>query len=322
MGTTLEIVNKSPLINVDEQINYLQNKGVKFNIFSTDDAKKYLGNNINLFRLKIYQSYFPTHPDGQNKGKFIDLEFAFLKDLSVIDMRLRYVFLHMSLDIEYYAKLKLIKALQDFGDNGYDMVSRYISYLEHVSDNKTLSEISRNRESNYFKKICSEYYENNYPVWIFVEMISFGTFIGFYKYCYECIGDKELRKDVYSLINVKNLRNACAHNNCILYDLRDKGDMNINHDISNILGRNGISKTTRQSKLSNDRMKQIVTLLYCHYSMVTSEGVRKNQILMLYKAIDRMFKHIDYYSTNELIRTNFEFLKKVVDIFSRDEYNI
>jgi len=49
--------------------------------------------------------------------------------------------------------------------------------------------------------------------------------------------------------------------------------------------------------------------------MVTSEGVRKHQKEALDEVIKRMYRNIGYYEGNDVILTNFEFFKNVVDIF-------
>lgn len=61
-------------------------------------------------------------------------------------------------------------------------------------------------------------------------------------------------------------------------------------------------------------MQQIVTLLYAHTELVTSRGVHDYEKKCLNEVVERMFKHIDYYQSNDMIRSNFVFFKKVVDI--------
>ena len=100
--------NAKPILNSQEQIDHLINKGVVFDLISTEEAKLYLDKNNNYFKLRAYRKNFPKHPDGSNKDKYINLDFAMLKDLAIIDMRLRYVLLHMALDIEHFSKVKLL----------------------------------------------------------------------------------------------------------------------------------------------------------------------------------------------------------------------
>ena len=69
----------------------------------------------------------------------------------------------------------------------------------------------------------------------------------------------------------------------------------------------------RDNKLSNTRIKQIVTLLYLNKNIVTSEGILKYQTQILQKLKDRIEYHIDYYNTNQLVQTNLNFLNKIID---------
>ena len=93
-----------PILDTDGQIAHLQAKGVKFEKMSVEDAKQYLTKNNNYFKLRAYRKNFPKHPGGDFEGQYIDLDFAMLKDLAIIDMRLRYVLIHLALDIEHFAK--------------------------------------------------------------------------------------------------------------------------------------------------------------------------------------------------------------------------
>jgi hypothetical protein len=67
--------------------------------------------------------------------------------------------------------------------------------------------------------------------------------------------------------------------------------------------------------MSNSRINQIVTLLYAHKKIVTSTGVHDKAINNLSKLKNRMMRNIEYYDNNELIKSNIEFLVKVIDIF-------
>ena len=47
-----------PMLNLNEQINHLKNKGIKFELISEVDAKNYLKENSNYFKLTSYRKKF------------------------------------------------------------------------------------------------------------------------------------------------------------------------------------------------------------------------------------------------------------------------
>ena len=55
-----------------------------------------------------------------------------------------------------------------------------------------------------------------------IEIVSFGDYLRFYKFCADRWNDKDLLNDFYLMKDVKELRNAAAHNNCILNDVTIK----------------------------------------------------------------------------------------------------
>ena len=97
MNTEPSFPGFKPMLDTDGQIDHLRSKGVSFRYMSESDARNYLEQNNNYFRLRAYRKNFDKHPDGIRKGNYIDLDFAMLVDLSVIDMRLRYVLLQLVL---------------------------------------------------------------------------------------------------------------------------------------------------------------------------------------------------------------------------------
>lgn len=46
---------KKPKLSLDEQIEHLKDKGILFNIMDESDAKKYLEQNNNYFKLTAYR---------------------------------------------------------------------------------------------------------------------------------------------------------------------------------------------------------------------------------------------------------------------------
>ena len=211
--------NIKPRLSLDEQIQHLKDKGILFNIMDEESAKQYLKYNNNYYKLTSFRKNYDKHPGGKNEGKYINLEFAYLVDMAIIDMRLRYRIVEMALDIEHHTKLQLLRKIEEYDEDGYQIVRDYINSLDDSHKNNFESEISRNRRSIYCKDII-EKYEGNYPVWVFIEIISFGKLVGFYHYFANRFSDKEMKYDYYGLLTCKKIRNTSAHSNCILNDLR------------------------------------------------------------------------------------------------------
>ena len=138
-----------PKLTLEGQIEHLKKKGVLFNIMNEESAKEFLTQHNNYFKLTSYRKYYDKHPDGEYKGKYINLEFAYLVDLAVIDMRLRYRIVHMALDIEHHTKLQLLRMMDKFNEDGYKIVQDYLDYLGKTQRKICDSEISRNRGNIY-----------------------------------------------------------------------------------------------------------------------------------------------------------------------------
>ncbi len=321
----IELLERTkPQLTPAEQVEHLKNKGVSFNYLSEAEAVDYLSKNNNYFKLRAYRKSFQKYVGGEKDGKYIDLDFAMLKDLSIIDMRLRYVLLSMSLDIEHFQKVKLLKYISESDNDGYEIVSSYLSHLKKCDDDisipskpyaSIMSEIHRNDNSDYCGGIIKKY-DGHYPVWAFVEIIPFGSFISFLKYCGEYFNEKEFIDNFYLLKDVKRLRNAAAHNNCVIHNLlpntaRHKTNFKVNRFLANTDFH--ISKDSRTRRMSNSAINDIVTLIYTHTSVVSSSGNLYAQSKSLKGVVERCYKNIDFYKNNDTILNTFDFLKKVVD---------
>ena len=316
---------EKPMLDTDGQIKHLQSKGVQFNIITVEEAITYLRENNNYFKLRAYRKNFPKHPDGALKGQYINLDFALLKDLSIIDMRMRYTFMHMALDIEHFAKVRLLRIIEEKNNGGYQIVRDYFDSLKTKDDidgtkrfDNLMNELNRNRDNPYCGGIISTY-EGGYPVWAFVEIISFGTLIHFYGFCSDQLKNKDLKEEYFLLITIKELRNASAHSNCLIHDMGAK-DSRHKPNYKMLRAISGISKAKRDNQLKNERMRQMATLLYAHTVLVSSAGVHNHTTENLNELISRMYRRIDDYYGNENILAGFEFLKKIIDILFNKAY--
>ena len=305
---------KKKLKSAEQLIVHMKSKGIKFNIVSEKEAINYLENNNNYFKLAAFRKNYPKHPAGEFEGQYIDLEFAYLKDLAIIDMTLRYTVVHLALDIEHHAKLQLMREAEAHNEDGYAIIKDYFESLDDDKRSRAESEIERNVNSIYCGAIIDKYKEA-YPIWAFIEIVPFGQLLSFYRFCADRYKDKKMQNTWYQLMACKEIRNASAHSNCVLNDLTpNSAKYNTSNDVMKSLSAiKGISKNTRKSKMSNARIQQIVTLLYVHRNIVTSAGVLNKGKAKLKDLTDRMDKHADYYQGHDMIRSAFGFLKKIIE---------
>lgn len=306
--------NLKPILTVDEQIQHLKDKGIRFELMDEDSARNYLMMHNNYFKLTSYRKNYAKHPDGENKGKYIDIDFAYLVDIAVIDMQLRYMIVPMALDIEHHTKLQLLRKVEEYTEDGYCIVQDYIDSLSEQQKAVFESEINRNKGNIYCGDIISKY-DGNYPIWAFLEVIPFGRLISFYSFCADRFADKDMKNNFYRLLTCKEIRNASAHSNCILNDLKAR---TASHDTNAgvtkaLMSIKGMNTNFRKNRMSNARIQQIVTFLYMHKEMVTSDGMHQSEAKGLQEVMTRAYKNKDYYKNNPMLKSTFDFLKMVVD---------
>ena len=208
-------------LSVTDQVKRLEDKGISFNVFCKERTEDYLTSNNYYYKLTSFRKNFRKHPDGVNKGKYVNLDFAYLVDLAIIDNYLRGIILEIALDIEHYSKLKLLHRLEnDEAEDGYSIVN---DFMISLGQNRQVLEkrILEKANSSYVGDII-QHYNGNYPAWTLIEIVSFGDYLRFYKFCADRWNDKDLLNDFYLMKDVKELRNAAAHNNCILNDVTIK----------------------------------------------------------------------------------------------------
>lgn len=287
----------------DELIAHMKIKGIKFDITKEEDAKIFLQNNNYYMKLASYRANY----DKRKNGEYINLDFAYLKELSTIDMHLRYLILQMCLDVEHALKTRLLKDIEDNPEeDGYDIIRRFITIYERSCQN-----IQQHKSSEYCRELIEKYYPY-FPAWVFVELISFGDMVKLYEYYNKKYPGR--LKDGELLYSIRDLRNATAHSNCLINKLQkgtNKPSVKIIKFVSNI---DGIGSSMRTSKLSNKFLYDFTTLLYIYNEFINSEVVKERRFKQLQEFMKgRVVKNKEYFDKNECIKMAYIFVKKVVD---------
>lgn len=167
----------------------------------------------------------------------------------------------------------------------------------------------------YTNSLIEHYPDDDYPIWAFIELIQFGRFNEFYRFCAERFNDKAMNNDYYILQAVRGIRNACAHNNCFLNDLQPSGKRGPRYRANNIVSiavsAAGVSRNTLRKKLSNDRIIQLTSVLYLH-NLSASKGLHKHYAELLNDYLKRVERNKSYYAKNQQISSFFDYLTILV----------
>ncbi len=301
----------------------MKNQNIKFELITEKEAKLYLLDNNNYYNLILYKYNFERYfINGMFVEKFIDLDFAYLKDLAIIDYRTRLVLFKLIINIEHYLKIRILNSIQDIpNEDGYQVVN---SYLEHDYNNKKYpkrihNSIKKKVTNKHYQKLYFKYNFNsnqkleNIPIWEFLELITFGELINFFEF-YTTFYELKDKKYVFILREVNKLRNAVAHNVKVLSELSEKDN---NHRIDNLiiyfLKDCGIGKEGRTTKLANSRIRQITYTLYIFNIIVSSKEIKNNVKYditnLFYK---RIILHKEYYNNNELLKSIYNYFDKII----------
>ena len=305
-----------PKLTIDDQIIDMKNKGITFINVDEATTKKFLKNNNYYFKLKSYGRNYDKYQRSEKKGQYLNLDFSYLQELSTLDMYLRKIILSMSLDIEHALKTQLLYDLSVNPDeDGYNIVHEYLTadYLRVKAIN---DKIGKSAGSDLISKHKNN--DNNYALWEIVEIISFGEFIDLYQLYYSKYPNKN--SDYSSFLwSIKFLRNAAAHNNCLLNSLKAPYHVTIHktkeiqYELSKI---KTISSNVRDKWMDNPVIHDFVILVYVYLRVIKSSGIKQHGIEELLNLFDnRMLYHKDFFEKNQTIKESYSFVKKVIKYF-------
>ena len=305
-----------PMKSAQDLVEHMKSKGITFNIVSPEDAVQYMEQNNNYFRVASYRKNYNKRLNSKQNpiDEYVNLDFGYLQDLAIIDMELRYTFIQLALDIEHFAKMDLLREIERHNEDGYKIVLDFLNAQKTDRKQHIQSELRQNQNSYYTKDVYTKY-NPDFPAWVFLELLPFGTILDFYLFCAKRFNSKPMCDRFYIMIRCKNVRNACAHNDCFINDFHTgtapyKTKYPVNQKLSVIPS---LSPDSRKRRMQNERMQELIYVLYIHREIVTSMGVHNKAAQKLHAFKDRMMRHADYYNTNQLIAANFNFLKLVID---------
>lgn len=325
----MEEQNKKLKLTVEEQIQDMINKNIQFELYSKEEAKKFLKYNNYYFKLKSYARNYNINP--QTK-KYYNLDFAYLVELSKLDMYIRKIILELSLDVEHYLKVRLINDLSNNpNEDGYNIVKLFFqSYPNTAADIQNKAD-KYSFCSNLAEKHLNEYKEpKELAVWNIVELLSFGNFMELYTLYYQ-----KYPSFNYSdyLKSIKFIRNAAAHNNCILSALRKPNSLQKFHKtkkLATILGEIPDFREfgSRDAMMKNPVIHDFVTLLFV-YNDIMKVSATKNirnkkmeEICHFFCDEDgRIKKNKSYFEKNPYIKSTYLFICHIIKYIDRKNKN-
>ncbi len=292
-------------------IEKLKSKGIIFHLCSEEDAIHFLNEHNYYVKITAYKSNFSKH-----RGQYVGLDFMALRDLSIIDMYLKQWILSSGLSVEHALKVRLLRDIQERNLDDFKILSEYL-----VEFPKILDEIERRRKTPYVTKLLKKYDHPNYPVQVYFEVIPLGEFVNFYQYYCDHYGYDGFNKDL--LYKVKNIRNAAAHNNCVIHDLMNRQgyyDANLVRLLSSFLPE--MKPKTIQNRLKNHSVQDFASLLCAIHFVIQSDALKRNHWKSARVLFDgRMVKNKDLYKSSPALIQAYHFCKAIIDRFEEEHYN-
>jgi len=294
-------------LTLQGQIDHMSEKEIEFNIMSVADAKHMLSKVNYYFKVTSYRSNFVK----DSKGKYQNLDFAYLTDLASIDMQLRDYLFDLSLDIEHGIKVTLLDLISnDENEDGYSIVQDFKSSHE-TQYTQTMNYLQRNR---YLSDMYAKHHDNP-AIWVFLEVMTFGTLSMFVDFYLNRTNTRRVRKIHNYLKYSKNIRNACAHSNPLLVNLFSNREFlrRPSAPVKTAASQMGVQDNYLQDIKIND----LVSLFYLHRDM-QSEKMSEHRCRQGKRLINRFHRHEEWYAANVQLNTYFSILNKLIDYLSMD----
>lgn len=320
MAETDGIKQRKALLTTNQQIEHLKSKGVTFKLCSEKDATEYLANHTYFFKIAAYRILFEKRIGRQYDGQYVNLDFGHLKALTSLDRDLRYALLPLTLNVEHATRTKLVRITTERNnEDGYTIARDYMASLNHSERRRREGEISMMSRDLFCGDLVRKYGSPaDMPIWVLMELFSFGSFIDLYLYCAERWGNEEMRHEHYMLRQAKSVRNACAHSSDMLNGIAVV-DTTVSTDsaVLSALTQAGISHRVRTGRMRNPRIRQIVTLMYLHTKLVPEGSGKRKAASDLVNLKKQLSETADLAPSNDIIRSCAAFLTKVIDSWFR-----
>lgn len=279
---------RRPSITVDEQISLMKNHGIRFECCDEANARDFLENRTYFFKLKAFENNFT-----KSDGRYLNLDFDYLKDLSIIDYHLRELLNFLSLNIEHSIKTRFNKLIMnDLTEDGYSIVA--LLDPEGKYQFSDFGPDSKYKKSVYTEGLIRKYCPDP-AIWHLWETFSFYELVNAYE---AYLKNRHIDDKACNLLNsVRFLRNASSHSNCLLIGI----GKNIN---PTIYMKNCLKELTRLLGLKDtplyDPLREyplvhdFASTLFAFLIFVDSPGIRNDAFARLGLFSARIWEKHDY----------------------------
>jgi len=224
-----------PPLTFQEQVELLKSRGL---IIANDAEAIKVLQNINYYRLSAYFPPFQTEKDMFDQGTTLDAIFC----LHEYDRKLQNLILEALANIEVSIRTQLAYHLgHKYGPFGYLDSHNFYYYFDHYHWLKNIRENIKRSHEGFIKHFRTKYTsENDLPIWMVCEAISFGQisqlFRGLKKKDRQAISKNHFNIDHILMTSwlhtIVYIRNLCAHHSRIwnrilaIRPMRNKKDKN------------------------------------------------------------------------------------------------
>ena len=280
-----------------------------------------------MFKLKAYCNTYKKKDALGKTLPYQDLDFAYLVDLSIIDMHLRRFLIEFTLDIEHILKTKLIRDFNTSEFDGYDIVRDFLHENTHAKDfiGEEIGKIRKLKQNGkdllHVSQFLLEKYEYDLAIWNFIEVIQFGILVDFAKFFYDRHINLEFNSIKHGLFNVKFLRNSAAHNNCMLADLKNNIQTPQKQIVDEIYRLKIFKRKTRtyiNNQMKNRVINDFVTAIFIYDRICKSRKMK----IYCYKELqsiflNRLVRNRQYYERSHIIKTKCIFCFRIIQYFNK-----
>lgn len=309
--TNLEIPKEPPKkLSIPDQIQHMKKKGVNFSICTEAEAENFLSTHNYYYKIKAYAHNFDTYRESEKRGQYINLDFAQLKDLSTIDAHFRKIILTMCVDLEHFLKVKMLNDCTMVDEDGYEIVQELF-----IRNPKLEEDVEKAKVNTSTSHSIAEKCHGQWAIWNVVELLSFGPFVQLYKLFYE---RNATFKDtgIEYLYPVRMIRNAAAHNNCLLNQMRAPYSRTIkpSYDLRNrIIKISSVRAETAKAHLQHPTIHDFLALIIL-YDRVVPEPTRSKGLQEVSELFHkRMVRNKEYYKKEQSLMASYRFVLKILD---------